>query len=241
MKVLIVGLGQIGSVLLEIVKGFYDAEGYDIKKPSELPKKVDVLHICFPYAENFVDSVIGYMEKTNPDLVLIESTVLPGTTQKIHEKLLAIDICHSPVRTRIADGLKWGFYNYTKFIGPVNLQSGLKAEEYYQSLGFKTRICASPLETEFSKLIHLAYFGIILGWNQEMRRIARKHCLSFRDITAFLETNTTESEFRFPVPVYDGQPIGGHCVIPGMQLLQRKFKSKFLESTLESNKRRETE
>jgi len=241
MKVLVVGLGEIGSALLEIVKGVYDAVGYDIKKPTELPEKVDVLHICFPYTENFVDYAIGYIERTNPDLVLIESTVLPGTTQKIHEKQLAIDICHSPVRGRKADGFKWGFYNYTKFIGPMNLQSGLKAEEYYQTLGFKTRICASPLETEYSKLIHLAYFGVILGWNQEMRRIARKHRLSFRDVAAFLETNTTESEFRFPVPVYDGKPIGGHCIIPAIQLLQRKFKSKFLESTLESNEKRQKE
>lgn len=240
-KVLVVGLGEIGSALLEIVKGVYDVAGYDIKKPTELPEKVDVLHICFPYTENFVDYAIGYMKKTNPELVLIESTVLPGTTQKIHEKLLAIDLCHSPVRTRIADGLKWGFYNYTKFIGPVNLGSGLKAGKYYQALGFKTRICASPLETEFSKLIHLAYFGVILGWNQEMRRIARKHHICFRDVAAFLETNTTESEFRFPVPVYDGQPIGGHCIIPGIQLLQRKFKSKFLESTLESDEKRQKE
>ena len=241
MKVLVVGLGEIGSALLEIVKGVYDVVGYDIKKPIELPKKVDILHICFPYTENFVDYAIDYMEKTNPDLVLIESTVLPGTTQKIHEKLLAIYLCHSPVRARKADGFKRGFYNYTKFIGPVNLQSGIKAEEYYQALGFKTRICASPLETEYSKLIHLAYFGVILGWNQEMRRIARKHRLSFRDVAAFLETNTVESNYRFPVPVYDGQPIGGHCIIPGIELLQRKFKSKFLESTLESNEKREKE
>lgn len=241
MKVLIVGLGEVGSALLEIVKGVYDAVGYDIKNPSELPEKVDVLHICFPYTENFVDSTIDYMKKTNPDLVLIESTVLPGTTQKIHEKQLAINICHSPVQARKADGFKRGFYNYTKFIGPVNLESGLTAEEYYQSLGFKTRVCASPWETEYSKLIHLAYFGIILGWNQEMRRIAQKHRLAFRDIEAFLKTSTVESEFRFPVPVYDGQPIGGHCIIPGIQLLQQKFKSKFLESTLESNEKREKE
>jgi len=241
LKVLVVGLGEIGSALLEIVDEFHDAEGYDIKKPSALPRKVDVLHICFPYSENFVDYAADYMKKTNPDLALIESTVLPGTTQKVHKKLLAIDLCHSPVRARIADGIKWGFYNYTKFIGPINEESGVKAQKYYKSLGFETKVCTSPLETEFAKLIHLAYFSVILGWNQEMRRITRKHRVNFADVASFLETNTQESEFRFPVPVYDGQPIGGHCIIPALNLLKRKFKSKFIEAVLESDERRREE
>jgi UDP-N-acetyl-D-mannosaminuronate dehydrogenase len=239
--VLVIGLGEVGSALLEIVSGVYHTTGYDIKSPQPLPRNVDVLHICFPYSEKFVDQASSYIEETNPDLALIESTVLPGTTEKIHDKHLAVDLCHSPIRARAADGFKWGFYNYTKFIGPVNGHSGEKAEKYYQSLGFKTRVCRSPLETEYAKLINLAYFAIMLGWNQDMRRIAQTKCLNFADIATFLELNTTESGHRFPQPVYDGDIISGHCILPGVQLLQEKFKSNFLESVLKSNKQRKQE
>lgn len=239
MRVLVVGLGEIGSALLEIVKGVHYATGYDIQKPSELPEKTDVLHICFPYTEDFVEQVVGYAEKTCPMLVLIESTVLPGTTRLTAERLKAKAlVVHSPVRARKADGIKWGFYNYTKFIGAVDKKGATLAKEYYESLGFKARVCAGSEETEYAKLLDLAYFAIMLGWNQEMRRIAQAHAINFYDLAAFLETNTVESGHRFPRPVYDGQPIGGHCMILAIQLLQQKFPSKFLEAVLESNEGR---
>ena len=239
--VLVVGLGEIGSALLEIVKGVYYAVGYDICLDGlELPVKVTVMHICFPYSEHFVRYVVDYAEKVDPDLLLIESTVLPGTTLQVSEKVRA-HVVHSPVRARKASGFKWGFYNYTKFIGPVDKEGASLAEDYYKSLGFKTKVCAGPAETEFAKLLDVSYFGVMLGWNQEMRRLAKLHNLNFDDLANFLETNTVESCQRFPRPVYDGQPIGGHCIIPGIQLLQQKFKSRFLESVLESNERRQKE
>jgi len=242
MKVLVVGLGEVGSALLEIVKGVYDAVGYDIKNPSKLPEKVDMLHVCLPYTENFAKVVVDYVEQTCPMLVLIESTVLPGTTRLIAETLKAKAlVVHSPVRARKADGFKWGLFNYTKFIGATDERGASLAKEYYESLGFKTRVCKSPEETEFAKLLDLSYFGLMLGWNQEMRRIAETCNLNFDDLASFLETNTVESNNKFPRPVYDGKPIGGHCIIPAIQLLQRKFKSKFLESTLESNEKRQKE
>lgn len=240
MKVLVIGLGEVGSALLEIVKGIYDAAGYDLRNPTELPGKVDVLHICFPYSEGFIDNVVDYVNKTNPTLTLIESTVLPGTTLKIHEKTHRA-ICHSPVRGRHASSLKWGFLNYTKFIGGVDNESNRLAKDYYKSLGFKTRLCYGPLETEFAKLFNLSYFAIMLGWNQEMRRIAKSHNINFEDLAAFLGTNTVESGQRFPRPVYDGKVIAGHCIIPGVQLLHQMFKSQFLESVLGSNERRKDE
>lgn len=240
---LVVGLGEIGSALLEIVKGVHDATGYDIKNPTELPTKVDVLHVCFPYTEEFASHVVEYAKKTRPKLVLIESTVQLGTTNQIAEflQVLQTHVVHSPVRARKKDGFKWGFYNYTKFIGGCDQEGAKLADEYYKSLGFKTRICQSALEAEFSKLIDLAYFGVMLGWNQEMRRIIEKFNLNFEDVSAFLDSNTLESGFKFPRPVYDGEPIGGHCIIPAVQLLNDAFNSKFLENVLESNERRKKE
>lgn len=238
MKVLVVGLGAVGSALLEILEGIHDAVGYDIKNKAVLStQKVDVLHICFPYTETFVENVVNYMRKTNPKLVLIESTVLPGTTRKIHEILPHTRLCHSPVRGRHATGLKLGFLNYTKFIGGADNESGRLARDYYEWLGFKTRVCCGPEETEFAKLFNLSYFAVMLAWNQEMRRISRDYDLHFSDVEAFLETNTIESDQKFPRPIYDGKPIFSQCIIHGVCLLQQKVNSKLLWGVLESNER----
>jgi len=241
-RILIVGIGEIGSALYEIIRGVYpQVEAYD-KKWGErtLPENVDVTHICYPYSETFVEDTVGYVERTNPQLLIIESTVLPGTTNTVASKLKGTrtHVVHSPVRGRKADGFKFCFYNYTKFIGPVDKAGGEMADDYYKSLGFKTYICKSPLETEFAKIINLSYFAVILGWNQEMRRIGLKYKLKLDDVFNFLETTTTESGFRFPRPIYDGKPIGGHCIIPAVKILKQKFNSKFLDAVLESNKKR---
>ena len=57
--VLIVGLGEIGSTLLELLKetNRFAVYGLDSdiakvlaanQRPDELPKKVDIMHICIP-------------------------------------------------------------------------------------------------------------------------------------------------------------------------------------------------
>jgi UDP-N-acetyl-D-mannosaminuronate dehydrogenase len=247
-------MGEIGRPLHEIVRGVYPlTEAYDIKWGEvELPRNIDVLHVCYPYSENFVAETVNYALKTRPKLLLIESTVMPGTTStiaRINTDALHLgakgnyyrgnNVAHSPVNGRVADGFKWCFYNYTKFIGPVSREAGEMAEDYYKSLGFKTRVFKSPSETEFAKLVDLAYFAVMLGWNQEMRRIADMHTLDFDEIAEFLNDVTVKSGYRFPRPVYDGKPIGGHCIIPATKLLYSLFNSKFLEVIWESNKRRE--
>ena len=68
--VIIAGYGEIGQAIGMLEKEFY---GYDpqcgefyMGKTKELmpfppEKKVDVLHICFPYGKDFVKSVVGYI------------------------------------------------------------------------------------------------------------------------------------------------------------------------------------
>jgi UDP-N-acetyl-D-mannosaminuronate dehydrogenase len=238
-KVLIVGLGEVGEPLSEIVSGVYPKTYvYDIKQGErKLPYGVDVMHICFPYSQNFIKETVGYVAEVEPKLLLIESTVPPGTTSAISivvgEKTL---VAHSPVNGRVADGMKFCLYNYTKFIGPASKEAGEMAERYYQSLGFKTKVLSSPWETEFAKIIDLAYFAVMLGWNQEMRRITEKFKINFDEIAEFLKDVTIRSGYRFPRPVYDGKPIGGHCIIPAVEMLNSVFPSKFLEAVLESNR-----
>ena len=239
-RVLIIGLGEVGQPLSEIVRGVYpQTEIYDVKMGErELPKNIDVMHICYPYNADFIGESVKYALNVKPKLLLIESTVPPGTTTAISALIMnkGMLVAHSPVNGRIADGMKFCLYNYTKFIGPTSREAGEMAEEYYQSLGFKTKVFSGPWETEFAKLIDLAYFAVMLGWNQEMRRIAKKYDLNFDEIVEFLQDVTVRSGYRFPRPVYDGKPIGGHCIIPALETLNSIYLSKFLEAVLESNK-----
>lgn len=238
-NVLVVGLGEIGAPLLEIVREAYHAEGLDIE-PKEVQGPFDVLHICFPYSSDFIDSASNYINRFSPKLTIIESTVLPFTTNKIFEKTQK-PICHSPVRGRKADGFKWAYFTYTKFIGPVKPEFGKIAEEYYHSLGFKTYVCNSPLETEFMKILNTTYYGLMIAWFQEIHRICKRFNINENKVVEFFRSNEKDSEGKYPRPVFCPGVIKGHCVIPNAQLLNEVFPSPFVDIILDSNKRRKKE
>jgi len=238
-NVLVIGLGEIGAPLLEIVKGVYDAEGLDIE-PKEIHGAFDVLHICFPYSENFVETTTNYINKFCPKLTIIESTVLPFTTNKIYEKTKTA-ICHSPVQGRKADGFKWAYFSYTKFIGPAKPEFGKLAEEYYQSLSFKTYACNSPLETEFMKILNTTYYGLMITWFQEIHRICEKFNLKEEEIIEFFRTSERDSGGKHLRPVFYPGVIRGHCVVPNAKLLNELYPSLFVKVLLESNEKRKKE
>jgi len=87
LNVFVIGLGEIGRPLYEIVKGVHNAFGVDVDPDRNVDQEpsgpVGVMHICFPYSEEFVEKVVGHIGKFNPNLTIVESTVRPGTTSLI--------------------------------------------------------------------------------------------------------------------------------------------------------------
>jgi len=238
-NVLVIGLGEIGAPLLEIVSEVYNAQGLDVE-PKEIHGSIDLLHICFPYDENFVQTTINYIRKFNPKMTIIESTILPLATNKIYKKTRS-PICHSPVRGRKTDGFRWAYRTYTMFIGPAKPEFGKPVEEYYKSLGFKTFTCSSPLETEFMKILNTTYYGLMIAWFQEIHRICKEFGVKEEEVISFFRTNEEESKGKHPRPVFYPGVIRGHCVIPNARLLDGLYPSAFVRAILESNEKRQQE
>jgi UDP-N-acetyl-D-mannosaminuronate dehydrogenase len=85
-KVLVVGLGEIGKPLLELISEQYEAYGLDIKPAGKIPP-CDIMHLCFPFTgDHFVAEASRYIGLYRPSLVIVNSTVSPGTTRKIAEQ-----------------------------------------------------------------------------------------------------------------------------------------------------------
>jgi UDP-glucose 6-dehydrogenase len=241
-KILIVGYGEVGRPLFETVRGVYpDVEWLDVVEKN-VKIKPDIMHITFPEQvhEDFVSSSVGYVERFSPELVLIESTVTPGTTLEIQRKLNRnVLLCHSPVRGNITEGMKRGLLQYTKFIGPVSEEAGKKASSYYESLGLKTHLCSSPLETELGKLFETTYRGLMMSWFQEIHRICKHFEAQYDQVVEFI--GSTEREGKQARPVFHPGVIGGHCIIPNAEKLRSVYQSRFAEALLESNRKRQQE
>ena len=239
--VLILGSsGEVGSAIRKVIEKskLYRVSLLDKVGVKELrSKKFDVMHVCIPYDDDFIDDVADYMFTYKPQLTLIESTVKPKTTSSLYE-LTKLPICHSPVRGRHTEGIENGFFTYTKFIGSPRREFALEAEKYYNSLGLKAYICNSSEETEFMKLLETTYYGLLIAFAQEVRRICNKFGLNENDINAFFNTETIESGYKHMLPVKYPGVISGHCVIANAMILKEVFPSKFIDAMLDSNERR---
>jgi UDP-N-acetyl-D-mannosaminuronate dehydrogenase len=247
--ILVIGIGEVGRSLFEILKqnGKFDVYCFDInnkkiqEKENELPKQVEVMHVCYPCSnqEEFVAITVDYVNRFRPELTIINSSVSPGTTEKIHQ-LCGGHIVHSPIRgmhTSIKN-MKKDLMFWTKYVGCANKKSAELARRHFEDLGFKTKVLSGTVETELAKLFSTTYRAWMIACFQEMHRISRKFGADFDQILDFLEDT---HKVRFDRPVHFPGIIGGHCLISNAELLLQSYNSEFIKLILASNEKRKKE
>ena len=249
-KVLVVGLGEVGRPLFELLR---DSERFEVYcwdvddkimrdfQQGGLPEEVDVLHVCYPCSdqESFVKAILNYVKRFRPKLTIINSTVPPGTTQKVH-MLSGRRIAYSPVRGMHKNGesMKRYLLFWTKYIGAVDEESEKLARKHFEDLRLKTKVLKGSIEGELAKLFETTYRAWMIACFQEMHRISRHFGADFDDVVDFLED---DHRIRFDRPIMFPDVIGGHCLIPNTELLLKSYDSKFLHLILDSNERRKEE
>ncbi len=249
-KVLVVGLGEVGLPLYELLKecGKFLVYGFDIDEEKvrsigqkSIPDEVDAMHICIPCfgRDEFVNFVVSYVERFKPKIVVINSTVPPGTTQKVHEQCDCL-VAHSPVRGvhKGFEHMKWELKRWTKYVGGVDAESGEAACKHFEVAGFKTKVLKASVETELAKLFETTYRAWMIACFQEMHRISRHFEADFNEVVDMLED---VHRVRFDRPIMFPGVIGGHCLIPNAELLLKSYDSEFLRLILKSNEKREEE
>jgi UDP-N-acetyl-D-mannosaminuronate dehydrogenase len=230
-EVVVVGLGEVGRPLLELVrrKG-RPALGIDVG-PAALPDRgsVRVLHICFPFEiPDFVGETARYIDLIAPRITIVNSTVGVGTTRAVHERTGA-RIAHSPVRGKHMRMLE-ELTAYTKYVGGIDAGVASEAAGHFRSLGLRTRVVASPEATELAKLTETTYFGLLIAWAQEIERYCDRLDLDYDEIVSFYE----EIGFLPPAKYFPGV-IGGHCVMPNIEILSRVDEGSVLLDAIRSS------
>jgi len=136
------------------------------------------------------------------------------------------------------EGMKRYLLFLTKYIGGVDEESVRLARKHFEDLGLKTKVLKSSVETELAKLFETTYRAWMIACFQEMHRISKRFEADFNDAVDFLEDT---HRVRFDRPVMFPGVIGGHCLIPNIELLLRSYDSRFLRLILESNDERKEE
>lgn len=220
---IVMGLGEVGRPLLEVLKRSHDVEGIDVPA-RDVSGPVRYLHVCYPAEiDDFVGVTERYVARYRPAAVVIHSTVPVGTTRAVSERV-AVPVLHSPVRgkhVRMVQELT----HYVKFIGADDADAARSLASYFTAAGVTPRVVGSPEASELAKLTETTYFGVLIAFAQDVDRMARQVGVSYDDVAAFYEEIAYLPRVRFFPGV-----IGGHCVMPNIKLLKRTFQSHLLDA-----------
>jgi UDP-N-acetyl-D-mannosaminuronate dehydrogenase len=229
--VVVVGQGEIGKPLQKILSRTYQCIGVDVE-PVEVAAPCSTMHICYPYQiPDFVGTTAAYIRQYEPDLTIIHSTVVPGTTRRVYEELGA-KLAYSPARGKHVR-MEEDLLRYKKFVAGIDEIATVLALEHLAAAGFRMDIFRTPEIGELAKLVETTWLGILIGWAQEAERFAESYGASFDEVNAFIQ----EVDF-LPSHIFPGW-IGGHCVMPNIELLQQRIQSQFLDAVVLSNAKKE--
>ena len=222
----ILGMGEVGQTLFDLlVDRKFDCVGIDLddskcKKYSEneVIKNPEYLHVCLPgELTGFTDIVLDWIDKIkNIQVVIIHSTVKPGTTKIIQEKL-TIPILFSPVR-----GVHKRFLNdikkYTKFISFDGIEIDPKIKTDLENRFEKIEWMSTTKTAELAKiLVDTTYYGWLINYAQITKMICEKENVDFDEMWKFadeIHENLGNRPKMFP------GIIGGHCIIPNLDLVE---------------------
>lgn len=234
-KTLVVGLGEVGGALAEVLERKHPVLKLDIE-PLEFDQAIGVMHICIPFQSQaqFEAATAGYIRRFKPELTIVNSTVLPGTTRSI-SKQTGSPVAYSPVRGKHVKMAK-DLLHYVKFVAAPESGWADRAEAHFRDHGMKTRKLEKPETLEVAKLGETTYFGVIIAWAQELNRYVERTGGKYDEAIEFFE----EIDF-LPRQRYFPGFIGGHCVVPNINLLLNVDSSPLLEAVLDSNQRRAAE
>ena len=230
-KDIVAGIGEIGRPILKLLSESNIVVGFDLnpnlmdKRKFERYKnlKTSFMHITIPVTGKFINNVLKLYKKFQPECVVIHSTIRPGTTERLQEKL-PIPVIYSATRG-VHKRMIYDLRRYTKFfVISTNAPRGKWASSRYvkmmKACGIKTKKMSKPETLELAKIIcDTSYLGWLVNYAQLSNMIAIEHGVNYDEMWSF--TEEIQKFLGNRPKMYPGH-IGGHCVIPNLGLLDNQ-------------------
>lgn len=217
-KSLIIGAGEIGRSLFNVLKDTYDIHLRD--KEFQSCEDVKVIHICYPYSDKFEEYVKQNIKEYNPELVIIHSTVKPGTT-----KSLGKGVVYSPVNGKHPN-LEESIRKFIKVVGGNDVFSTFEAVKYLNGAGIRTQVFSNSTTAEMAKILCTTRYGWMIVEMKEVARICDQLGLPFHEV--YTEWNSIYNDgydqmncnlYHRPILFPEKGETGGHCVASNAVIL----------------------
>ncbi|CAM9206659.1 unnamed protein product [Pylaiella littoralis] len=241
MSVGILGNGEIGSALYKV----YQLAGYTNNVVVRDPRKglesslsgCDTVNVCIPFSghDRFVEALVDLHLK-HGCVVIIQSTVACGTTDRVQARLPHLVCCHSPVRG-VHPALAEGLLAFEKYVGVSDAflrdeQVKSNLVRHVRSLGMQPVLCRAK-ESELAKIVSTTLYGVNIAAVTDVSRLCEDSGVDFGTVFTRWQTGYN-SGYRAlgkenvcrpvltPIPTNpEGERvIGGHCVLPNCVILR---------------------
>ena len=201
------------SSKLKVGSDFSPVEGSSIviicvPTPLDVDRKPDLSLL-----DGAVKSFAKYLTKST--LVILESTVQPGTTRDYLVSLISkysaltpseFNVAYSPERIDPANR-KWNLKNTPKIVAGLNPITTKQAKEFYSKFVDNIIECESPEVAELAKLLENTFRYVNISFINELRIFCRSLGVDVNQVIAAASTKP----YGF-MPFYPSIGVGGHCI-----------------------------
>jgi len=176
---------------------------------------------------------ISSLNKDNDNIIIIKSTVVPGTTQRYIEKYSDLNIVFNPefLTERTA---RLDFINASRIVLGGSHELCERVEKLYRIRFIATPIIKTDAESaEFIKYMCNCFFATKVAYMNEMYQMARAHGLDWGTIMAGFLSDGRIGNSHTDVPGHDGDyGYGGKCFPKDINAFIKYFEFNHIEPTL---------
>ena len=232
MVVGVIGMGYVGTALKEGFKDYCQILTYDLKAElsscdsiKALSSKSDLVFLCLPtpmnldgscnidIVENAISEINDIADKNNQNLVLIiKSTVPPGTTDKLNSKYANVDIIFNPEFLTEANFIE-DFKNQNRIIlgGLKTITANIK--QIYIEIFPKAEIIETDsTHAEMVKYFANTFLATKVSFANEMKMICDKLDIDYNKVVEYATYDDRLGNSHWSVPGPDGKlGFGGSC------------------------------
>ena len=156
---------------------------------------------------------------TRDRLILVETTVPPGTTRRLVAELpetvrATMQIAHCPERLRVGDSLEQ-LRKVPRLVGGLTPAATRMGCNFIESLGIPAVPVSQPEVAELAKLVENAFLTTGIAFMGEIARIAHALGISAAEVADAAETKP-HGYYAFR----PGPAIGGHCLVNDLHMLR---------------------
>tara|TARA_B100001778_G_scaffold4411_1_gene3775 strand:+ start:414 stop:1250 length:837 start_codon:yes stop_codon:yes gene_type:complete len=231
MNIGIIGQGFVGNAVYQKLKKYYKVFTYDIQVKlcnsdiDEILKRCKIIFVCLPTPMNKdgscnLDILDNTLDKINKEsktidnrIVVIKSTIIPGSTDNFQLKYPYIDLVFNPEFLTEANAVD-DFENQTRLLLGGPLRATTKVKQIFSSVFRKTpRIVKTDAKTaELVKYVTNAFLSTKVSFANEIYQLCEGLELDYDKIIEYATLDPRLGDSHWGVPGPDGDfGFGGHC------------------------------